>query len=353
LRVLVTGGAGFVGSALALRLRREGAEVTVLDNLRRRGSEFSLAALATAGVRFQHGDLRQRGDVESCGPFDLLLDCAAEPSVLAGTGSGTRYMVESNLGGTLEALEAARVQGAGVLFLSTSRVYPYDRLGALPMAEGATRFTPVLPDGGVPGLSHAGISEEFPLSGIRTVYGATKLASELLIAEYGATHSLPWIVNRCGVIAGPGQWGKVDQGFVPLWMARHLWGGELSYIGYGGSGRQVRDLLHIDDLSDLIALQVAALHDLSGSTFNVGGGSERSLSLVELTERCRELTGRSLSIASESDTRPGDLPWVVMDQRALTYRTGWTPQRGLDTLLKELLAWLRAAPPAARELLSR
>jgi CDP-paratose 2-epimerase len=151
----------------------------------------------------------------------------------------------------MTCLEAARRAGAGLLFLSTSRVYPIEPLRQLPLVAGDTRLR--LPEGvtGV-GWSADGISADFPLKGHRSLYGATKLASELLIDEYRHMYGMPVVVNRCGVIAGPWQMGKVDQGFVSLWAARHLWGTCLSYTGFGGTGLQVRDVLHIEDLCELV-----------------------------------------------------------------------------------------------------
>jgi CDP-paratose 2-epimerase len=342
MRILITGGAGFVGSSLALLLKRDRPDATVraFDNLRRRGSELALSRLAAAGVDFVHGDVRSIQDLDEAGPFDLLLECSAEPSVHAGYGGSPAYVLDTNLTGTINCLEAARRGGADVVFLSTSRVYPIEKLRALPLESGPTRMDLVGSASG-PGWSARGISRDFPLTGFRSMYGATKLASELLIEEYRAMYGLRTVINRCGVISGPWQMGKVDQGFVVLWAARHLYGGRLSYIGFGGNGLQVRDVLHVEDLYDLLQIQVADLNRYSGSVFNVGGGLENSVSLVQLTALCRARAGTSIPIDSDPRTNPSDVPYYVTDNTEVTAATGWTPTRSFDALLDEVFAWLR------------
>jgi CDP-paratose 2-epimerase len=173
------------------------------------------------------------------------------------------------------------------------------------------------------------------------MYGATKLASELLIEEYRAMYGLRAIVNRCGVISGPWQMGKVDQGFVVLWAARHLFGGSLTYTGFGGEGLQVRDVLHIDDLYSLVSDEIAEFARYDGATFNVGGGADRSVSLAELTTLCRERTGRSMSIGGSAPTSAADVPYFVTDNRHVTSETGWLPRRGVAELVDDVFAWLR------------
>ncbi len=338
-RILITGGAGFVGSSLALALAEDGHRVTAFDNLRRRGSELALARLRQAGIAFHHGDIRTPSDLAEVPPFDLMLECSAEPSVLAGYGGGPDYVVQTNLIGTFHCLEAARRAGAEFLFLSTSRVYPIAGLSALPLQRGTTRLE--LPAGAHgEGWSPAGITTQFPLAGARSLYGATKLASELLVEEYRAMYGMRAIVNRCGVLTGPWQMGKVDQGFLVLWASRHLYGGPLAYIGYGGDGLQVRDILHVADLHELIRTQIADFARFDGSVFNVGGGAAQSVSLQELTQACAARAGRSVEIGRDPATRPADVPWYVTDNAGVTAATGWHPRRGTDVILDEVFRWL-------------
>jgi CDP-paratose 2-epimerase len=341
-RILVTGGAGFVGSNLALAFKRDrpSASVLAFDNLKRRGSELALDRLRVGGVEFLHGDVRSPTDLASTGAADLLIEASAEPSVHAGYDGDPNYLIHTNLLGSANCLEHARQNGAALVFLSTSRVYPIASLRALPLDRIATRFA-LRTDAQIPGASAAGISEEFALAGNRSLYGATKLSAELLIEEYRAMYGLRALINRCGVISGPWQMGKIDQGFIALWMARHLFGGPLSYMGFGGDGLQVRDVLHVDDLYDLLVLQLADLERNSAQGFyNVGGGMENSVSLCELTAFCQEISGKRLEIGRVAETRYADVPYYVSDCFAVTGATGWKPQRKLRTILEDVWRWL-------------
>ena len=224
------------------------------------------------------------------------------------------------------------------MFVSTRRVYRVRAFEEVSLHETATRFA-VAADQSLPGISAAGGAETFPLTGARTLDGATKLASELLVEEYAETHGIPTVVNRCGVIAGPWQMGKVDQGVFTFWMLSHLFGRDLSYIGFGGTGKQVRDLLHIDDLVELLDDQLVRPDHWAGRTFNVGGGREVSLSLLELTALCHELTGRDLTIGSDPATRPGDVPVYLSDCTTLFAHTDWRPQRSAQDVLRDIRDW--------------
>ena len=192
------------------------------------------------------------------------------------------------------------------------------------------------------GWSAAGIDTGFPITGSRSIYGATKLASELMIEEYGAMYGLRAVVNRCGVLTGPWQMGKVDQGFMVLWAARHLFGGDLSYMGFGGTGVQVRDILHVADLYDLIRVQVDDIGRHAGKTYNVGGGADVSVSLAELTDLCVRRCQRVVAIGSDPETRAADIPWYVTDNAQVTAATGWRPVRGAEEIVNDIFGWLEA-----------
>jgi len=348
-RVLVTGGAGFVGANLAVELARRhpGWEVVALDNLKRRGSELNLPRLRDVGARFVHRDVREPEDLQALDKLDALVECSAEPSALAGADGDTAYALRSNLLGAYHCLELARRDGAQVVFLSTSRVYPFARLDSLRYREASTRYE-LAPDGTLPGASEAGIREVFPLEGARTLYGATKLAAELLVTEFAAAFGLPTVVNRCGVIAGPWQMGRVDQGVFTYWLLSHYFRRELRYIGYGGTGKQVRDLLHVDDLVDLVEDQLLRPDHWSGATVNVGGGRSTSLSLVETTELCRELTGNRVPVESSSEQRPGDVRIYLSDCARLFGMTDWRPRRDTRRILADTFSWIAENERAVR-----
>jgi CDP-paratose 2-epimerase len=344
MRVLVTGGAGFIGASVALGLteRHPDWELVALDNLHRRGSELNLPRLREAGIEFVHGDVRQLEDLLApVGQIDALLECSAEPSALAGFDGSPDYVVGSNLIGAYNCLELARRRGAFLLFLSTSRVYPIAALDGLHTEETETRFE-LADEQPLRGASADGIAEDFPLNGARTLYGTTKLAAELLIEEYRDAYGLRAAIDRCGVITGPWQMGKVDQGVFTYWMLAHHFQRPLRYIGYGGRGKQVRDLLHVDDLTELLELQLSDPAGWDGMTLNVGGGRERSLSLAETTALCAEITGHRVAVDGDPATRPGDVPVYISDCARLHARTEWRPQRSPELVLADIHAWIRA-----------
>jgi CDP-paratose 2-epimerase len=344
-RLLITGGAGFVGSNLAVSLatRHPDWEIVAFDNLYRRGSELNLPRLEEAGVEFVKGDVREPGDLKAVSELTALIECSAEPSVMSGVDGDTGYLVHTNLTGAYNCLELARRDGAFVVFLSTSRVYPVAPQVELNLEEAETRFE-ISAEQKVRGVSPAGISEDFPLEGARTLYGATKLAAEMLIEEYREGLGVPAVIDRCGVIAGPWQMGKVDQGVFTHWMLSHLFRNPLKYIGFGGHGKQVRDLLHVEDLVDLVERQLLDPGAWDGRTVNVGGGRECSLSLRETTEICRRLTGNEVPIDPVEETRQGDVPIYLSDCTRLYGLDEWRPRRSAEQVLADIHEWIAADP---------
>lgn len=337
--ILITGGCGFIGSNLAVSLAARGFQIVCFDNFSRRGSEILAERVLAAGCKVVRGDIRNPEDLQrACATADILIECSAEPSVLVGSsGSDARYLMNVNLVGALNCFEWAREHRAGILFMSTSRVYPIERLHAARYEETETRFEFAET---VPGISPAGVSVDCPLDGIRSLYGASKLAAEIVLAEYSNAYDLPCIINRCGVVAGPWQLGKVDQGVFTFWLANHVFNKPLKYIGFGGKGKQVRDLLHIDDLCDLIFSQIEALPRFRAQRFNAGGGLAGSLSLLETTALCEEITGKAVPMASELTERPFDLPWYVTDNGNTCETFGWAPARDPRQILQDTHAWL-------------
>ncbi len=341
--VLVTGGAGFVGSSLAIALRAAlpRARITALDNLHRRGSELNLDRLAAAGVAFVRGDVRSPDDLAAVEPPGLILECSAEPSVQAGYDGSPGYLIETNLLGCFHCLELARRVRADFLLLSTSRVYPFGLINSLAYAEEETRFS-LAARQTLPGASDQGISEIFPLDGPRSLYGTSKLAAELLVEEYADAYGIRYIINRCGLIAGPWQMARSDQGVVALWMAAHYFDRELRYIGFGGSGKQVRDVLAIDDCCDLIVDQVRHFPLYANRRYNAGGGAASSLSLLETTALCRQISGNRIPISASREDRRADVRLYVTDNRSVSAVNGWRPRRDPPGILRDIYEWLRA-----------
>lgn len=342
MKILITGGAGFVGSFLARAFSEQfpSAKIVAFDNLKRRGSEFNLTDFRRRGIDFVHGDIRIPADLAAAGTgFDLIIEASAEPSVLAGLDGSPDYLLQTNLVGTLHALEYARQHAGRLLFLSTSRVYSLQPLREIALEEGETRFE-IAAEQCLPGISRRGVAEEFPTYLPRSFYGATKLASELILQEYADSYRFPVLVNRCGVIAGPGQFGKADQGVFTLWVMHHQFNKPLVYTGFGGTGKQVRDLLHPADLFALILKQLELGDVWDGAIYNVGGGAERSVSMCELTAICREVTGREVSIAANPPTSPVDIPLFITDAVRAHAAFGWKPTRSVSTIIADINDWI-------------
>ncbi len=343
-RILITGGAGFVGANLSIFLKEYKTDYHIIafDNLHRRGSELNLHRLQKYGIEFIHGDIRNMSDLANIPPCDWLIECSAEPSVLAGYTSSSEYLLHSNLTGALNCLSWAKENHSAFLFLSTSRVYPYSTINSLPLHETETRFHINTKETLPPGISEKGISEQFPLEGTRTLYGATKLAVELILEEYREIYNLPIIINRCGIIAGPWQMGKIDQGVVALWLAHHIAEKPLAYIGFNGTGKQVRDLLDIQDLCQLILYEIENYEKLNHWKFNIGGGYTRSFSLLELTDLCQKITKNKIPISREVQTRPGDIPYYITDTSLIETLSPWKPLQSLEQTLTNTAEWIYA-----------
>jgi CDP-paratose 2-epimerase len=326
--VLITGGAGFVGANLSLYLKQSfpGVRVTALDNLSRRGGELNLSRLRECEVDFLHGDVRCPEDLQRCPDFDLLIDCSAEPSVQAGANSSPRFVLNANLLGTINCLEETRERDAAFLFLSTSRVYPIAGLNELPFVESESRSEWQI--------------EDFPLEGARSFYGTSKLSGELLVAEYVHNYRMECLINRCGVLAGPWQMGKVDQGVITLWVARHQFNRPLSYRGFDGHGKQVRDVLHVLDLCELIGHQLSSDTGWNGSVFNVGGGVDVSTSLRELTDICQKVTTSKIDIGAVPETSDLDLRIYLTDSSRVQQTYGWKPQRSVQNIVEDIHGWI-------------
>lgn len=351
--ILITGGCGFVGSNLAIAFKQAhpNFQVKVLDNLKRRGSELNISRLREMDIQYIHGDIRNSEDFDAVGAIDILIDAAAEPSVVSGIETTPDYLINTNLVGTVNCLNFALKNKALFILLSTSRVYPIRALNEIPLNETQTRFD-FNEKINLCGVSKQGINEDFSLKGSRSLYGATKLAAELLVEEYAAFYGLKTIINRCGVLTGAWQMGKVDQGVVVLWMAKHFWKKELGYFGFGGEGKQVRDVLHVNDLYRLLELQINQPSLYSTQAWNVGGGLFGSVSLQELTKYCSEITGNSIPIKKVKENRIADIPWYITDNSQINEISGWKPVIRLETVLLEIFEWLQLNEKKLKSILS-
>ena len=343
MKILVTGACGFAGSTLIRRWVELGThELFGLDNFVRPGSEQNRSTLRALGVAVRHADIRLASDFETLPAADVVVDAAANPSVLAGIDGHTssRQLVEHNLLGTVNVLEYCRLHQATLVMLSTSRVYAMAPLSEVPVRVVNDAFEPN-PNGTLPpGLTPRGVDETFSTSPPVSLYGATKLASEQLALEYGATYDFPVWVNRCGVLAGAGQFGRTDQGIFAYWVNSWLRKRPLRYLGFGGRGYQVRDCLHPVDIVPLIEQQIAA--DVRGMprVVNVSGGVSTARSLAQVSAWCRARLGDH-TVEPVLDGRPFDVPWMVLDPARARTAWHWTPSRTTEDILEEILSHAR------------
>jgi CDP-paratose 2-epimerase len=339
LKILITGICGFVGSSLADRLlaEHEGLLVSGIDNLMRPGSEINRCRLRRLGVTFVHGDLRASSDFESLPDADWVIDAAANPSVLAGVKgkSSSRQLFEHNLASVVNVLEYCKVRQAGLVLLSSSRVYSIPALTSLPLTEESNAFLLDDSEQLPPGVSKNGIDRDFCTRPPISLYGSTKLAAETIALEYGEAFGFPVWVDRCGVMAGAGQFGTPDQGIFSYWINAHLRRLMLRYIGFGGTGKQVRDALHPFDLAALVYSQVSSGRVKGPRIYTVGGGPQNAMSLAALTAWCDERFGCRTPEADLSP-RAYDVPWVVMDSRAAADDFGWGLATPVLTILEEI-----------------
>jgi CDP-paratose 2-epimerase len=345
MRILVSGACGFAGSHLVRYLLEscEGIEIVGFDNLARLGSETNRHALKQLGVQLVHGDLRMASDVESLPRADWVIDAAAQPSVLAGRDGKTspRQLLEHNLSGTINLLEYCRASSAGFMLLSTSRVYSIPALVQLPLVVDGSRYTldPARP--WPLGTTAAGVTETFSTDAPISLYGATKLASERLAQEYAAGFQVPVWINRCGVLAGAGQFGTAEQGIFSYWLHAHAARRRLKYLGFGGHGYQVRDALHPRDLARLVEMQLRDPGQCGMQ--NVSGGQENSMSLAQLTVWCNERFGAHDPVPDGSD-RPYDVPWLILDSTRTIHDFNWRPAIGITAILQEIAEHVAANP---------
>jgi CDP-paratose 2-epimerase len=339
MKLLITGICGFAGSTIAENLlqRREGLSIIGLDNLLRPGSERNRIRLAALGIPFVHGDIRTPSDLAGLPAVDWIIDAAAHTSVLAGVEQGvsSRQLLEHNLWGTINVLECARQHQAGVILLSSSRVYSTAALRSLPL-RNLDRAFHLNPEAPLPdGVSPKGIGRSFSTQPPISLYGSTKLASEIIALEYGEAFGLPVWINRCGVLAGAAQFGTPDQGIIAFWIHAHRAHRPLRYYGFGGTGEQVRDVLHPRDLAALLDYQMHKAGPARQRLYTAGGGIGNAVSLANLTAWCDDRFGIH-PVQADGRDRRYDVPWIVMDSGDAERDFDWSVETPLAAILDEI-----------------
>lgn len=347
MKVLITGICGFVGSSVAESLveRRQGVEIWGIDNFMRPGSELNRPRLEKLGVHVVHGDIRASSDFEALPAVDWVIDAAANPSVLAGVQGGfsSRQLFEHNLASLVNVLEFSKAHRAGCMLLSTNRVYSIPALIGLPLRVCGNAYeldaTASLP----PGVSAEGLRVDFSTRPPISLYGSTKLAAEAVALEYGATFDFPVWVNRCGILAGAGQFGRPDQGIVSYWIHAHRRGDRLRYIGFDGTGKQTRDAFHPRDLTALLMAQMDTARSGGQRVYTAGGGKSNAFSLAGLTAWC-DARFRPLQPEADLRPRPFDVPWLVMDSHDARRDFGWQPEMALNCLFEQIAVYAERHP---------
>lgn len=336
--ILISGICGFVGSTLARCLRESDSAVEIFgfDNFSRPGSYLNKALLEQLNVKVFFADARQQSDIEQLPAADWVIDASANPSVLAGLDgkSSTRQVIENNLYSTVNLLEYAARNNAGFILLSSSRVYSIDALLQVPLVAKDGAF--VFDQQNLTGISQLGLDERFSTAAPISLYGSTKLSSEIIACEYADKYKFPLWINRCGVLAGQGQFGRSDQGIFAYWIHSYLAKKPLRYIGFNGSGNQVRDCLHPSDLASLIQLQMKDIGASKPIIYNVGGGIKNSISLKQLSDWCAERFGFDHQIEPITTPRQLDVPWIVMDSSLAQKHCDFKISMPLNKILAEI-----------------
>ena len=331
MNILITGGCGFVGTNLSLYLKSKKFNVYTLDNLSRKGSKFNYTVLKKKKIKNFRINIANYKKLKRLRKFDIIIDCCAEAAVEVSR-KKIDEVFNTNLVGTFNILKKAKRDKSKIIFLSSSRVNSIKNINKI-----------VGNNSNLKKKLHINklIDDKFENSRPKSLYGFTKLASEMLIEEFNYAFGLKYIINRCGVISGPLQFGKQDQGFVSLWVIHHIMKKKLSYIGYGGHGNQVRDVLHIDDLCELIHKQIKIINKIYNKLYTVGGSKISYTSLKNLTKICQNITGNKISIDKKKSTSIYDIPYFITDNRKVSRAYKWRPKKNINKIVYDITTWIK------------
>jgi CDP-paratose 2-epimerase len=330
MKILVTGGCGFVGANICLNLKKDHETIVSLDNLSRKSSVLNFKLLKKNKIKNYNFDILDSKKINKLQKFDLIIDCCAEAAVEVSK-KDLDKVFNTNLVGTFNLLKKAKKDGSKIIFLSSSRVNAIEKINMIVKRKNLTREINIKKK----------INENFDTLKPKSLYGFTKFASELLIEEFSYAFNLKYIINRCGVISGPLQFGKQDQGFVSLWVWCHLLKKKLSYIGYGGNGHQVRDVLHINDLIILLKLQIKNFDKIYNKKMCVGGSTTSNTSLKKLTKICQKVTGNKIDITKINKTSIYDIPYFITDNNLVKKIYKWSPKKNIYDVANDNYKWLK------------
>lgn len=330
---MIPGGSGFIGSSIAVFLKNniKNCHILSLDNLSRKTSILNVKKLNEHNIKNIRLNLSSSKALSRIKQkFDFIIDCCAEPAVEVAKYSRS-LVFDSNLKSTFNILEKAKKDNSKIIYLSTSRVYSINKINNL--------FKNISNKNKL--QKRITIDEKFSTGSPISLYGFTKLSSEILIKEYSYLFNLKYIINRCGVVSGSGQYGKQDQGFVSLWLWRHFKKKPLKYQGYGGFGNQVRDVLDVEDLCQLIKEQIFKINKVNNITFNVGGGLKNSLSLNELTYYSQNVTKNHIDIKKKIKTSNYDIRYYITNNKKVYSKYKWRVKKTLQKIIIETFVTLK------------
>jgi CDP-paratose 2-epimerase len=329
MKIIVTGGCGFIGSNICAFLKNLSFKVVSVDNLSKTYSRLNLKRLNNLNIKNHNIDVSDKNKfIKLNYKADIIIDCCADPAVESSRKDILKN-INNNLITTYNVLEKAKKDNSKLIFLSTSRIYP--------IKDSRQKFSAFLKK-----KNKNLFNEGSNIIGPKTIYGFSKLASEMLIKEYNYAFNIDYLINRCGLITGPWQFGKVEQGLVSLWLWKHLnKDNNLYYKGYNGSGNQIRDILFINDLCELIYLQIKKFKKIKNHTFCVGGGIKNSVNLHQLTKICEEITKNKLKIKHDLDTSIYDIPFYITSIDKVKKYYNWCPKTDLKIGLNAILEWMR------------
>ncbi|MBI2410227.1 GDP-mannose 4,6-dehydratase [Candidatus Kaiserbacteria bacterium] len=347
--ILITGGAGFIGVNASHYFLKKGANVTIFDNFSRKGTETNVKLLKKE-VRGAPGALRVvRGDVvkdlkaldREAARADVVIHLAAQVAVTTSI-ADPRVDFETNMIGTFNVLEAIRLSKKKPILLYSSTNKVYGSLPHLPVKDAKTRHLFV-------SKRHAtyGVPEHEQLD-FHSPYGCSKGAADQYVIDYSRIYGLRTVVFRQSCIYGPHQFGVEDQGWVAWFTIAVLLDKPITLYG---SGKQVRDILSVEDLIRLYDLAIRKIHKVSGQAYNVGGGPKNTISLIELLAHLEGEMGKQIN-PRRAEERAGDQPIFVADVRRLKNELGWEPRTNIADGWRNMYAWISAHREAIHAVLS-
>ncbi len=328
-KILITGGCGFIGTNLCIYLKKKHYLVYSLDNLSRKGSKYNLRLLKNLKIKNYNIDISNFKKISLLPKFDLIIDCCAEAAVEVSRKDIDR-VINTNLVGTINILKKVKKDSSKIIFLSTSRVNSIETISKIFIKHNFKNKLKI----------KKLIDENFDTKSPKSIYGLTKHASEMFIEEFSFAFNLNYIINRFGVVSGPLQFGKQDQGFISLWIWKHITKKNLKYIGFGGFGNQVRDVLHVKDLCEIIEIQIKKFNTVYNKLFTIGGSSKNTISLKNLTKICEKITKNKIKFSKIKKTSIYDIPYFVTSNKTVSRTYNWKPKRNMYDIIKDTYIWL-------------